>query len=730
MSLSGNPAVASGIPTPQASGLRLVLAISFAALVVFFLVIAGVRDIPWQWTAGITAGMAGLFAVIWFTRRVKVVGPLFYWDLARLAQRGRTAQLRCLYLVILAVALGLNFGRIPGSNTDSFNLINAFSRDQAVSVAQSAALVILGLQMLAIVVLTPAYLAGSFTEEKERKTLPFLFATDLRDTELVLGKLFGRLALIGTVLLVGLPLLSYFMVCGPIDFSFVFVLFVASVLAMLSIGSMSMLCSVVCTTTLAAVVTSYVLVFCLTAFSLVAAGLSPIRFAFDCEGQVNYAWSQWEQDVSKIRQSYQFNSGVTGSGGQPVVFTRVAIPLPPKPNSMAIRFWILAPYAALHGAVFLCCAIFSIVIVRDTCLSPGPTNPFMEQAPFLVSAPALPIQAEEERGWGPYPQPGKEVVPYEGEAFSWNAAFYRPTQKVKDPALLWKEEEFGDFGFSAGRPRADYLWPLLVLVFTILGISAGVYYLRLDLSHHQRAEFDEACVTFIRVATLFCLGAWSLVLAIRVGGSITLEKEQDTLQGLLMLPGERDDILRAKLWGSMLRYGGIGYILAAVFFLGLLSGILHPLSFLLLFGTCVIYLTFIGTIGLWISLISRSTLWANLTMVLVLMLLFAGFFLKQFVEASPMRSGLLGVVPNTPLNLGHTLAISSFSWTGLDEPEPFHPLAPSTRLVSGLNTESHERLALQHWQDLIMAPLTLALIGCLAWIFWQLSRRRFRKLYC
>ena len=49
-------------------------------------------------------------------------------------------------------------------------------------------------QLILIVLLTPAYVAGAIAEEKDRKTMEFLLATDLRNREIVLSKLLSRLA--------------------------------------------------------------------------------------------------------------------------------------------------------------------------------------------------------------------------------------------------------------------------------------------------------------------------------------------------------------------------------------------------------------------------------------------------------------------------------------------------------------------------------------------------------
>src|SRR5262249_60934626 len=69
----------------------------------------------------------------------------------------------------------------------------------------------------AVLVLPPAYLAGAIAEEKDRRTLPLLFLTPLYDREIVLGKLFARLAHLGGVLLTGVPILSLLLLWGGVD---------------------------------------------------------------------------------------------------------------------------------------------------------------------------------------------------------------------------------------------------------------------------------------------------------------------------------------------------------------------------------------------------------------------------------------------------------------------------------------------------------------------------------
>ncbi len=642
-------------------------------------------------------------ASLW-PRNAGIVGPLFYYDLARLAQRGRTTQLRCLYFAILTIALyGLGLGQfrdvglgIGGQPYTSF-------LQQRAAIAHSAVLLVLSLQTGALLLLTPAYLASAFTEDKERKTLHFLFATTLRDHELVLGKLFGRLALLGTVLLVGLPVMSLSLAYGPVDFSFILVGVAASILALLSMGSVSILCSILCPNTLAAVLSSYSLVIAMNLFCFGLPAVSPLMFLTSCENQVESEWKTWEKEVADTLKMYQPGSEtfVPARWG---TLAPVRPPMIPKPNSAEIRLWAIVPYAIVHGLIFLFCAGLSVGIVRNFCLSPNHDFEVIARAvePVRLSESDPPVAAWQEPAW---------VHHYD-----------RPQIHVKEPALLWKEIEWGDIGMPAAIPR-DWrgllVWKREALI--LPAIIALACYLRWQFPKEKLADFDAGAAALIGYVTIFCMGIWSLFLAFRVSGSITREREQDTLQSLLMLPGDREEILHAKGWGNILRFGLIGYALLAVWLGGLITGVLHPLAFVLLAGACAIYLAFLAGLGVWISLSSRSTLWANLSMVLMLMLCFTTALAKRAVYAPEYRSQKLNWLTDAPdelINPGYVLRDAAFSWQASEvlswqyDCEFQNPRAAKER----------ERSARLFLQKLAMISLNLAFFGAAAWFFWQLSR--------
>src|SRR5262249_8031663 len=133
-------------------------------------------------------------------------------DLVRSARRSRTFLVRTGYLSILLLVLcwmylawvprGQVGEPIPSSQIAEFSLRFFFT--------------FMAAQLLLVVVLTPAYTAGAIAEEKERKTLEFILATDLRNREIVLGKVVSRVAHLSLFILAGLPVLSFMQFVGGV----------------------------------------------------------------------------------------------------------------------------------------------------------------------------------------------------------------------------------------------------------------------------------------------------------------------------------------------------------------------------------------------------------------------------------------------------------------------------------------------------------------------------------
>ena len=128
-------------------------------------------------------------------RDVSLVGPLFFYDVVRLARRGRGTALRVVYGGALLIGLAFVYAS-EFSTHDLFRISDDrhwISLKQQAAFAQNFATMLLLLQIVAVLALTPAYLAGAVAGEKEKKTLALLFTTALTNRDIILGKMLARL---------------------------------------------------------------------------------------------------------------------------------------------------------------------------------------------------------------------------------------------------------------------------------------------------------------------------------------------------------------------------------------------------------------------------------------------------------------------------------------------------------------------------------------------------------
>src|SRR5437667_11417757 len=127
-------------------------------------------------------------------------GPLLSYEVLRSARHRRHVLFRFVYAVGLFLLLWSVL-----ADSDPVRLGTRESATQLSRVAEAFFYTLMWVQLLAVVLLTPAYTAGAIAEEKARKTLEFLLISDLGDREIVLSKLAVRLGHIVLLLLTGLP---------------------------------------------------------------------------------------------------------------------------------------------------------------------------------------------------------------------------------------------------------------------------------------------------------------------------------------------------------------------------------------------------------------------------------------------------------------------------------------------------------------------------------------------
>jgi hypothetical protein len=99
-------------------------------------------------------------------------------------------------------------------------------------------------QLILIAFLTPALAAAALGYEKQNNTLMALFGTDLTDREVVLGKLLGRLAVLGLVLLTALPLVVIMATIGDVSVLRILMALAQAAALIMALAGIAMLASV------------------------------------------------------------------------------------------------------------------------------------------------------------------------------------------------------------------------------------------------------------------------------------------------------------------------------------------------------------------------------------------------------------------------------------------------------------------------------------------------------
>jgi ABC-type transport system involved in multi-copper enzyme maturation permease subunit len=525
------------------------------------------------------------------SRAADLVGPLFFYDLVRLARRGRSIFLRCAYALTLLGALCVAYvDRFAGRDVwrEAFAPHMRIPRSQLVDFSRSFILAILLVQSAAVVAITPVYLAGAIAEEKERQTLALLFTAPLSDREIVLSKLFARLMHLGSLLLTGLPIaLAVSWMSGGSDLAMLLSGFIVTAMNLLSVGSASMLCSVLCRNAMSALLCSYGL---LVAFNLIwvvpALGFlsSPVAFVLVLDGRL---------------------SDLALPGAPRPRMTTLAPSSPTAQAILAESLPMTTVYVLVHGFIALFCIRAAIRCLRlsepDHVFNTPAAKPRLVPVSTAFALPEEPLR----------PRPVRRVSllpPSRGDPLLWKEMTHDPPKRISSaPALLKKIT-------------------IQVLLF------CGAFWLVVLGRRWYLKDYDETPTVIanvlLRGLSMVIAFAWCVGAAFRAASSLGRERDRRTLAMLLTLPVKRTVLLRAKWLGGILRFRTLGIFLLGVLLLSLITGAWHPLAVLLFAGSCLALLDFLASLGVWLALTCPNTRSAQLCMAALLLVLFAGPWLQ------------------------------------------------------------------------------------------------------
>jgi ABC-type transport system involved in multi-copper enzyme maturation permease subunit len=591
---------------------------------------------------------AAVLAVAW----CRLLGPVLPCELLRCGRSERYVFFRCLYACVLLGVLGWAYlswftargfkpaallwdqGTLPAEDLPRF--------------ASQFFIAFLGAQLVVVLLLTPVYVAGAIAEEREKRTLEFLLATDLGPTEIVVSKLSARLLNLALLLLTGLPVLALTQLWGGVDPVRVAAGFAATGLTMLSVGSLSLFNSAAARRPIDALLVTYgqvalcLIVCCLPGLNLGhPLGLLAVLAGAD--------------DPSMLLL-------VVGYALVHVLTTYVLV-------NMAATRLRLAPLAPVSAA------------------EPEPVM-------SVARAESPPAGAPSMAGVAPWVGP---VAPGESPP----ARSARRLPPVGDEAVLWKELHV----------EPHWSWekahPLTALLFLFVAVCVGSLGLTLVLVALTDQTGPGPLNLWVRWVGTIVGGLLVFATGFYAAGTVSRERERQTLDSLLTLPDGRTAVLAAKWRGGFLSTRGAWWCLGVTWGLGVLTGSLNVVMVPLLVVGFGIYLAFVASLGVFCSAVCRSTLRATLATVITLLGVSGGAWLAGWggnvLRTGPLAEQVAGL--QTLLQYGLTLPVPLWSLAiRYDEPG-----------MAGDETA---------WRA-AAGVLGLWVYALAAWVLWRLALARF-----
>jgi ABC-type transport system involved in multi-copper enzyme maturation permease subunit len=519
-------------------------------------------------------GLVILIAAILLRRGwLKLFGPVLFFELVRTARRTRFIFIRTLYALALAGLLIWLFfvlvidyhGQVPTACMANFASYFFYT--------------FMVFQFVTVVLLTPPYTAGAIAEEKERKTLEFVLATDLRNREIVLGKVVARLFNLTFLLLAGLPILAFLQFLGGIDPGLVLAGFTATALTMFSLGGFSIFSSVTLRRARDAIAQTYLgllAYYLLSSLSLLLFLLGPRVMSFP-------STNGWSAPFTLGDLVEWFNAGNIGYAIYQLDATRSTVLEQVLPG-------VLRDYVIFHGLVGLVGLILAIWRLRAIALR--------EQV--LPATPRLRVSAGrfKQRGIGTFP-------------------------------LLWKEI------FIEGGLRLNTLGRIvtaLLILGSFLPTAIALYFY---FDGEIRTWWEKSWFSgsrFINIFQLRMMGTgvacllW-LPVVVRAAGSISGERDRNTLDSLLTTRLSPAEIVFAKWVGAVLsvRWGWLW--LGLIWVWGVVSGGMNALCQPLLIVSWLVYAVLFAGVGLYFSATARRTLRAVVAALATTLVLLGGHWL-------------------------------------------------------------------------------------------------------
>lgn len=524
-------------------------------------------------------------------------GPVFFHELRAAARKRRSFIIRTaigLFLLYLLIMPGNRAYWRSASSSDW-----EYSPQELAWLGSNLFGNVVWLQAMVILLLTPAIVAGSIVEDRQRKILSFLLASPLSGAEIVLGKLAARLLNLVVLVAVGLPVVSLALFLGGVEPGEVWLCYGLSFSTLYFLAGVSIFASAFSERPRDAIVRAYSIEGIWLALPLIERGLHDVG-------------GTTAQVVAYLTPLTDWFTGST-------------------PSLLLFDNWFAAGNTLIEKTLWM----LGLQVLYGTVLLGWAT---MRLRPVEKGS----------RLWGMgWLDARKASQPR-------RLLNRRP---CRDAPMIWKE-----CSGSLSTPSLLRILFLIILgLGAIMGLGYWVYALGLP-AFHEMLDYGygtggiqtarEALSVSVRIFTAVLYILSGLLMAAAAATSVTYEREKETWVSLIATPLTGTEILQGKMLGSAWRVRLLIGALLLIWLIGFLCGAVHPIGLFLTILVASVYLFFIAMLGTYLSLVSRSSARAISGTIAILLFLNGGYMfccIPIMINSGPGTGSEIVLAGMTPL---------------------------------------------------------------------------------
>lgn len=522
----------------------------------------------------------------------RLFGPVFWSEMVTTARRNRYFVLRVLFAGAMLFFLWTCY-----LSVDAFKSSSAWDIRDSTRLASSFFATFAWLALIGTLLVAPAIAAGTIATERERRTIEYLFATDLSNAEIVCSKLLSKLLLIGKLILVSVPVLAIFRIMGGIPGDLLYMYFIGLASTACFLSTLSVCISVWSPRARDAIIRVYLVLVVL--FAVLPAIVSMVfGWLIFVMGPQNWLQQLGDvlQVVSAINPLFILGSVLSGAGGLGINFDPAPV-------------WRMV-YLHLAGSVLF--AGIAIASVRRVHL----------------------------RAVGRADKTERPTV--------WRLPRLRP--EIGIHPMLWKEM----FAKTAATKLGILGRVCLILVVcSVIGIVAVMFVSMIVESNSFGGYQAEAFVGYVTGLLDFFFVGTLILMGLRAASLVTYEKERDCWLSLISTPMTGSEIVWGKMLGNLYSFRWLAMPVAIVWVLALMVLPLYAIAIPFTAITFTAIALFATAVGLSYSLRFDSSLKAIAATLGTLLMVGGGYAFCCCVPVmvtarggdEGMMIGFAGVVP-------------------------------------------------------------------------------------